>query len=197
MRFQPCHWRNDNLRGWSTHRLAAARRAIAREAARVDAARSQVGLFPELQQEIQPAFTTVEERQLSVDRHELFLTLTFRTARARGWREGRARLHALPAHRRKGALLLWKATNLPADPAYFIEFIRKYQQPGFSPWTYLRKRRLCVLWARGLMPRPSTFLLITSCFDTLGPVPRMRLRDADALIRARLRKQIAAAQQSA
>ena len=177
MRFQPCQWRNDNLRAWSPQRLAAARRAVAKEADRVEAKRAEVGLFPELQQEIQPKFTNVEERQHGVNRHELFLTRTFRETRARKWREARTLYFALSPIRRAGAIALWSVTNLPADPVYFIEFIRKYSAPGHSPWTYLRKRYLCRLWAQGLRPRPDNFLSITSTFDTLGPVRHQRLRD--------------------
>lgn len=167
MRFTPCEWRYDNLRGWSPQRIAAAKRAVAREQLRTEAKRDEVALFPELAAEIQPAYSTVEERQEAMDKRELWLTRSFRTARAENWRNARAAYYSLPPIKREGMRRLWNMGIYPCDPAYFSEILRKHTKPGCSPWTYLRKRRLIVLWRDSILPKPADFQRITRSFDTL------------------------------
>lgn len=175
MRFNPCVWRYDNLKGWSPQRIAAAKRAVAKEQARVAALRAEVALFPEMQAEIQPAFATEEERMTAMDRRELHITREFRDARAGKWREARRMYFALPPMRREGARRLWNTGLYPADPAYFSEMIRKFLSPCFSPWTHLRKKRLCWLWARGILPKPANALALTSAFESIGTYRTQRL----------------------
>lgn len=167
MIFSRSVWRWDNLRGWSPQRLAAAKRAVDREQSKVLAQRAEVALFPELMAEIQPAFTTVDERRAAMDMREVHITRQFRDGRARMWRSGRSLFFTLPPHRRAGILRLWQLEIYPLDPAYFAEMVRGYSRPGRSPWTYLRKRRLIWNFQQGRLPRPATFLQITRDWNTL------------------------------
>lgn len=165
MRFSPCVWRHDNLRGWSPQRLAAAGRAVRNEAARTQAKRDEVALFPEMVAGIQPRFTTVEQRQILIDRREAWFTTHFRESRVKAWKKARKAYFALPATRREGLRRFWQAGIYPADPTYLSTAITSFSKPGKSPWTYLRKRRLCYLWVRGFLHRPANFLSITRSFD--------------------------------
>lgn len=189
MRFERCVWTWRSLKGWSPQRIAAAKRAVAKEAARVEAARDQVGLFPELQAEIQPDFTTVEERQQDMDAREVQITRKERAQQLAQWRQARAAYFSLPPLRRAGALRLWQRQNQPASPYALAEFVTRYSQPGQSPWTYLRKLRMMVLWNHHGMPKPPHFRDIVQNFQTLGPVRSPRLRTQTLLAIAKLRGQ--------
>lgn len=175
MKHSPCSWTWHNLAGWSPQRIAAARRAVQREAEKVAALREQVGLFPEMQAEIQPRFTTVEERQQWADQDQIWKTQHFRSCHNKTWRKARRAFYALPALRRRGIRLLWNSSAIPKDPAYFAEFVRRYSTPGMSPWTHLRKVRIIWHWNHGGWPRPAHFRDITGNFDTLGPVKHPRM----------------------
>lgn len=187
MRFARCEWTFRDLKGWSPQRKAAAGRAVVKEAARVEAARDQVALFPELAAEIQPDFETVEERQAAMDKREGFFTRQIRAERFSVWRKARAAYFAADPLRRAGLLRLWQAIDQPAGPYNLATFVATYTAPGVSPWTYLRKLRMMVLWNHHGVPKPPHFLQIVSDFKTLGPVTSARLRTQDMLILARLR----------
>lgn len=189
MKFDRCDWTWRNFKGWSPHRIAAAKRAVQKEAAKVEAARDEVALFPELQAEIQPEFTTVEERQAMMDTREVTYTRSIRANAARSWRDARATYFQLPDLRRRGVLRLWNKSNIPKSPASFAVFVRQYSGPGASPWTYLRKLRLMWLWNHAGWIKPPHFREITANFTTLGPVPHLRLRDQNFISIARLRGQ--------
>lgn len=189
MRHHRCEWTWRSLKGWSPRREAAARRAVAKEASRVEAKRDEVALFPELQTEIQPAFTSVDERKEAMDDREILFTRTIRTRQAQSWRQARNSYFALPSIRRAGALRLWQKLNQPCGPADLATFVKRYEQPGNSPWTYLRKMRLIWLWNHGGLTKPTHFRVITSNFNTLGSIPSLRLFTQDLLILSRLRNQ--------
>lgn len=186
MKFSPCEWTWRNLKGWSPQRIAAARRAVDKEAAKVAAKRDEVALFPELQAEIEPAFTTVEERQAMMDAREVHITRHFRGNAARTWRAARRCFYRLPEIRRRGVRRLWNESSTPKGPAFFAEFVRSYSQPGASPWTYLRKLRLIWLWNFGGWSKPAHFREVTANFNTLGPIPHLRLRTQNMITVARL-----------
>lgn len=174
MRFNPCVWTYRSMNGWSPRRIAAAKRAVEKEELRVQREKDQLALLPDLHKEIQPDFNSVEERQDMMDRRERMLTQEFRANRSQSWRKARRMLYAMPATKRKGMLAFWNCGIYPADPAYLIEAIRTMTTKGKSPWTYLRKRRLCWLWARGRLQRPPYFHQITNDFWCLSshPTPR-------------------------
>lgn len=168
MKFTPCRWRRDNLKGWSPQRIAAARRAVEKDKRRVQDAKDSVALFPELQANIQPAYTDEHDRMSDMDQREWRMTLEIRSRRAASWREARRIYFSLPITQRAGIKRLWSKGIYPTDPSYLLEMLRTYQRPGHSAWTHLRKARLCWLWARGIMPKPKHFLSITESFNTLG-----------------------------
>lgn len=176
MRFSRCSWSWQNLKGWSPQRIAAARRATVREQQRVEAARDQVALFPELQAEIRPAFENEEERADLMDRREVHLTTSTRKEWAAVWRSARAAVQSMHPIRRAGALRLWAVTDQPTGPYNLATFARQFSQPGRSPWTYLRKQRQVHLWNHGGISKPAHFRDIMADFSTLGRVPHPRLR---------------------
>ncbi len=186
MKFTACEWTWRNLKGWSPRRVAAARRAVDKEAAKVAAKREEVALFPDLQAEIKPAFTTVEERQAMMDAREVLITRLFRDRAAATWREARAAFYRIPEIRRRGMRRLWNESSSPKGAASFAEFVRSYSSPGVSPWTYLRKLRLIWLWNFGGWPKPAHFREVTANFNTLGPIPHLRLRTQNMITVARL-----------
>lgn len=187
MKFTPCEWTWRNLKGWSPQRIAAARRAVEREAARVAAKRDEVALFPELQAEIEPVFSTVEERQSMMDAREVMITRHTRARFADVWRRARASFFRLPRVRRRGMRRLWNRSSSPKGPYDFAEFVRLYSRNGNSPWTYLRKLRLIWLWNFGGWQKPPHFREVTANFNTLGPVPHPRPWTQDLLHLALIR----------
>lgn len=168
MRFDRCVWRNAERREWSSRRSAAAKRAVERERSRVESARETVALFPDLQAEIQPRFDSESDRKEQMLSREDFLRDHFRSAMLRGWREARALFFSLDIHTRRGVTRFWRAGIYPASPSYLIIAIQSLTRPGCSPWTWLRKRRLCQLWAAGGLRRPEPHQEITKSFATIG-----------------------------
>lgn len=175
MKFARCTWTWRNLREWTPRRAAAARQAIAREQERVRSLRDQVALFPEMQAQIQPRFTTEEERKAEIDARENWDTATTRAEYVAMWRKARAAFYQLPPRRRRGMILLWNRSAGPKGPYNFAEFVRRYSRPGISPWTHLRKVRIIWHWNHGGWPRPAHFQDVTSSFDTLGRVTHPRV----------------------
>lgn len=167
MKFNRCVWPRTPAHRWSPQRIAAAKRAVTREEAKVQARRDEVALFPELAAEHQPRFSNVEERQVIIDRREDWLTETFRRDRAASWRSARRRYFQLPPIRRAGIRRLWQIHFYPLDPAYLATMIQIYTAPGTSPWTHLRKKRLVVLMRDGRLPRPAVMMTITRDWKTL------------------------------
>lgn len=187
MKFARCEWTWRNLRGWSPQRKAAAKRAVVKEEARVQAERDAVGLFAELQKEIQPRFTNEEERMEQMDRREAFYTRTIRAREAAKWREGRQRFYRLSTLRRSGLRRLWNRSDSPKDATGFLVFLQIYTTPGSSPWTYLRKARLVYLWNFGGWTKPEHFREVTHNFGCLGIVRHPRVRTQNLILIARLR----------
>ena len=167
MRHNKRYWRYDNLHGWSPRRIVAAKLAIGKEAARVQAKRDEVALFPELQEAHQPRFTTVEERQAQMGSRELWLTREFRASRVAMWRKARCAYFSTPTTKRAGIKRLWDRGAYPADPAYLCGLIDSMTKPGHSAWTYLRKLRLVVLWREGRVARPERPMDITRNFSCI------------------------------
>lgn len=175
MKFARCEWSWRNLAGWTPRRNAAARRAVEKERAKVEAKRAEVALFPEMQAEIQPRFSTEDERKEIIDRHQEWITEHTRREHLAMWRKARAAYYSLPPLRRRGIRRLWNRSSVPKGPYSFATFVHQYSKGGQSPWTYLRKIRLMWLWNHGGWPRPTHFRVITANFSTLGPVKHPRL----------------------
>ena len=167
MKANACAWRNDNLHGWSNRREAAAKQAVAKEAARTQAKRDEVALFPELAAQHKERFTTTEERKAQLDARELRMTREIRTRRATDWRKARAAYYALPATRREGIRRFWASGIYPADPSYLATALQEFAKAGCSPWTALRKKRLITLWREGRIARPAKPLEITRNFKSI------------------------------
>lgn len=113
-------------REWTPRRLAAAKRAVAREA-------ESVPLFPDLAR-----FKSVAERQSQIDAAGLAFTVRMRKTIASHWRTARRQLRRLPPTTRAGILAIWNSGIYPADSGYLLSQLRKYSGP-VSPWTYLRE----------------------------------------------------------
>ncbi|WGF91002.1 hypothetical protein [Marinivivus vitaminiproducens] len=64
-----------------------------------------------------------------------------RQTRAERWRDGRARLFALPDEKRAAARRLWRTCPYPGDPSSFGDFLRGIADgridPSQPPWVYV------------------------------------------------------------
>lgn len=94
-------------------RLAAARRALARE-------RANAGLFAEQVAAEQP---TPEERISDIDRNMLLSEQRMRDFEAHCWRKGRRMLRSLPRGTQRAILANWNASSCPAEGAYFCDHV--------------------------------------------------------------------------
>jgi hypothetical protein len=92
------------LREWTARRLAAAKRAVQREA-------DAMALFPELRR-----FHTEEERMTQQDGNYLRLAAALRKGKARCWRDCRRILRELPADIRARVLAKWETRYMPGSP---------------------------------------------------------------------------------
>lgn len=96
-------------RGWSPKRIAAAKRAIARQ---------PLDLFRPTE--------TLLERQQRFDQADHAYRRQLRSCQALLWRRGRARLYALPLSTRARCLAAWNDSPVPAQAEYFADFMRRW-----------------------------------------------------------------------
>lgn len=98
-------------RPWTPRRVAAARRAVKRERARLPLfAHEYTG--------------TVEDRIRAVDRHDLAFTAYWRANHAEWWRRARRILRRLPDPLRARILEGWNRGPYPATAVYLLDFLR-------------------------------------------------------------------------
>lgn len=91
---------------WNGRRIAAAKRAVQREA-------DAMALFPELRR-----VHTVEERQEQMDDRAMRFIAHMRACRAEAWREVRRILRELPDEARAHVLAKWETRYMPGDPQH-------------------------------------------------------------------------------
>jgi hypothetical protein len=101
-------------RGSTPRRLAAAERALKRE-------RDRHPLFASA---VAAEQGTAEERIARFDRAAIVQEQSFRDLAARHWRLGRQWLASVNAEVREVLLAQWNASSVPADAAYFADFLR-------------------------------------------------------------------------
>ena len=112
MKFQP-HIKATNTREVSPRRLAAARRALQRQA-------DAVALFPELQ-----PTQTPQERCEQADRETVAMVQRWRNAEAQNWKRARRLFRALPTTTRaEVAARFWDNRFMPKTAVYLLETIR-------------------------------------------------------------------------
>ena len=95
-------------------RLAAAERALAAE-------RAQLALFAA---QLLSEQETAAERLRRIDAQHRSHELAFRDLAAKQWREGRRLLRSLSPDRQTGTIEAWNRSSIPADAAYFVDFVR-------------------------------------------------------------------------
>lgn len=133
--------RPDQRREWTTRRLAAARRAVARE-------QDAVALFPELSR-----YATVADRVAEIDETSFYMVLRWRAFQAKAWRKARRALAAMPDAQRRGMIRYWNQSTCPADPSYLLDALHRQRVTGHSPWSWLRFLRQLALVSAGKLPR--------------------------------------------
>ena len=101
-------------RGITPRRLAAAKRAHQRE----------VDRLPLFADQVAAEQGTPEERIERFDQDQLEHNQGRRDLAAKHWRWGRRQLSFLSAEIRIDILELWNATSIPANAAYFADFVR-------------------------------------------------------------------------
>lgn len=121
MRFARYQYRPTDVREVTNRRLAASKRALNNEA-------DKLPLFADQIREQQP---TPEERIALIDAGQQQIVAQWRDHHAKTWRKGRRMLRELPSCCQKDLLAKWDKSHMPADPAYFCEFIRSYRKHGF------------------------------------------------------------------
>lgn len=112
MRFRHSIYGHVNPRGLTPRRLAAARRALARE-------RSRYVLFADQLDQESP-----EERITKADLQLLEQDQACRNLAARHWKWGRRQLARLPWDIRRELIARWNRSWIPPTAAYFADFVR-------------------------------------------------------------------------
>lgn len=123
-------------------RMAAARRAVKREA-------ESVALFPELRR-----FTTPEERLAQVDEDSAGRHRYMRAFMAAAWRQARREIKTLRPLQAEGILRWWAKGVCPGDPTYLLGSIRDARERSVCYWRKLAESRRLYLFGRGLGPWP-------------------------------------------
>lgn len=100
----------------TARRLAAARRALKKE-------REDRPLFAEQIAEEQP---TPEERIRAHEDENARHWQSIRDHRAVVWRRARAIVYSLLPEQRDALLQAWNRSTIPADAAYFADFVRRF-----------------------------------------------------------------------
>ena len=112
MKFDP-HIKATNSREVTPRRLAAARRALQRQA-------DAVALFPELQ-----PTQTPQERCEQADRDTVAMVQRWRDHEAASWKQGRRMFRALPpTTRAQVEARFWGNRFMPKTAVYLLEIIR-------------------------------------------------------------------------
>jgi hypothetical protein len=112
MRFQRFPARSPN-REWTNRRIAAAKRAIEKE-------KAKLGMFVD-----QFPVETLEERKARLDKGDAAWLIGFRQYRYKDWRRVRGILFALPAEQRHALVEEWNNHRwLPGTPDYLLDFLR-------------------------------------------------------------------------
>jgi len=107
-------------------RMAAARRAVARELA-------EIPLFPELARD-----SSAEERMERLQTESLEFRRRMRQDRAEAWRRARAAMRALPGVSAAGVAAYWARFRCPGSPEYLADIITQVRR-GESAWRMLRR----------------------------------------------------------
>jgi len=110
-------------RGISPRRLAAAKRALQRQA---DA-------LPLFSAQIKAEQPTPEERIINHDNNFADWKQGCRDAAAKTWREARAKLRALPREEQEMILKYWNKSGMPAAAHYFATVMHQYIEQGWRP----------------------------------------------------------------
>lgn len=113
----------EQARGVTARRLAAAKRALQRE-------RDKLPLFADMIAETQPS---PEERINKVDAGLIKQMIETRHEIAAKWRKCRADLRAMPQNEREHLLWYWNRSMLPGDTTYLSGLIRRWTQKGWRP----------------------------------------------------------------
>jgi len=122
------HYRPTELRRRSPQRLAAARRAIAREQAKTP-------LFPTFFYD-----ESVEERLDRIDTGSAASVQAMRDYRAQTWRTARAQLRTMDDDERALLTLYWRQSTYPKTAEYFADLVHR--------WPTTRDYFLAILEAR-------------------------------------------------
>jgi hypothetical protein len=101
-------------RGVTPRRLAAAERTLTRE-------RQRLALFA---RQVLAEQETAEERIRRHDTDNLRHDQAFRDLAAKHWRDARRMLRSLPKSAQADLIETWNRSSIPADPAYFVDFVR-------------------------------------------------------------------------
>lgn len=138
----------------SPQRMAAARRAVARE-------KEQYALFPEL-----VTHSTAEQRVDSLETHCAKFNQDWRDHWAVGWRRARALVNELSPITKQGLLRHWNHPDIqsPREPVALLGFIHRIKVYHESPWQQLRIRRQLQLIGQQRLPR-DTFKAIRAWED--------------------------------
>lgn len=113
--------RREERRGVTPRRMAAAKRALERQAERLP-------LFADQIRENQPS---PEERINQMDDGMTWIVGEWRELRANHWRKGRRMYFALPDAMRADVREKWRSCSWPGTGTYFITFVRWYKHHGF------------------------------------------------------------------
>jgi len=111
-----------SVRGPTVGRLAAAERVLKRE-------RTRLALFV---REVLTEQEGPDERIRRYDEWLAFQEHQHRQLAAQQWRRGRELLNEAPQEARKEIMAAWNGSSIPADAAYFADFV----------WRVLRDRSL-------------------------------------------------------
>lgn len=134
----------------SPQRVAAARRAVRREA-------EALPLFPEL---VRPELASVDAR---LDHNERQAARTVEARRAwiaSRWREARRRLRQLRPLQAEGLRRWWQAGGVPASPEYLLDAIHAATRRHVCHWSLLANRRRLALYRAGRL-------------QTIPPIPNL------------------------
>lgn len=109
-------------RGATPRRLAAAKRALRRQA-------DALPLFSEQIKDEQP---TPEERIKSFDNSHAEFAQRLRDHDAKSWRKARVQLRSLPREEQEVVLTFWNKSSMPANAGYFATVMHNYIEQGGS-----------------------------------------------------------------
>lgn len=115
----------EQTRGITPRRLAAAKRALQRE-------RDKMPLFADMIAETQP---TPEERITKLDAGLIEQMIENRQEVAEKWREIRRKLREMPVDEREHLLWYWNRSMMPADTTYLSGLIYQWTERGWRPET--------------------------------------------------------------